>query len=220
MLKLDSHITCAYQWVRIHPDCSSSQCGGGGKGGGWGWEGVGETGFIFSDRHSEPQVSRPAACRSDQSAGVNSQPPVALAKPWEKPHGKRIKAKYSNGRCDRGHRTDWIIAQQTLSVCQDTKKKWPGPKEQGSWSKKSWVPQFHFWNFNSVSSFFFPNCASTTFNPYLLPWPQHLTIKIRFVIRTVYFRIFNKPCCPGTSLVIQWALVQSLVKKLDFISWN
>ena len=124
MLKLDSHIACAYQWVRIHPDCSSSQCGGGGEGGGRGWEGVGKTGFIVSDRHSEPQVSRPAACRSDQSAGVNSQPPVALAKPWEKPHGKRIKAKYSNGKCDWGHRTDCIIAKQTLSVCRDTKKKW------------------------------------------------------------------------------------------------
>ena len=58
-----------------------ASAGGGGEGGGWGWEGVGETGFIFSDRHSEPQVSRPAACRSDRSAGVNSQPPVALAKP-------------------------------------------------------------------------------------------------------------------------------------------
>ena len=57
-----------------------ASAGGGGAGGGWGWEGVGETGFIFSDRHSELQVSRPAARRSDQSAGVNSQPPVTLAK--------------------------------------------------------------------------------------------------------------------------------------------
>ena len=30
------------------------------------------------------------------SAGVNSQPHVALAKPWENHHGKRVKAKYSN----------------------------------------------------------------------------------------------------------------------------
>ena len=29
------------------------------------------------------------------------------------------------------------------------------------------------YNFNSFSSFFFPNCVSTTFDPYLLRWLQH-----------------------------------------------
>ena len=48
-------------------------------------------------RFSNVWLCDPTDCSlpGPSSAGVNSLPPVALAKPWENHHGKRIKAKYS-----------------------------------------------------------------------------------------------------------------------------
>ena len=40
--------------------------------------------------------SSPAFLMMHSAAGVNTQPPVALAKPWENHHGKKVKAKYIN----------------------------------------------------------------------------------------------------------------------------